>query len=103
MSRNKIIINFTVAAIVLIILIPTIYNIAKKHNDRVISVTEKRIQEAANNCYLDNICLNEKITLKELYDNKYLEKESNPITKEYYNETCYVIRKNGKYKFIEVE
>lgn len=103
MNRNKIIINATIIAIVLIILIPTIYTIVKKHNDRLISVTNKRIEEAAKECYLEGVCLEEKISLKKLYDNKYLEKESNPITKEYYNEDSYVERKDKKFEFIEVE
>lgn len=66
-------------------------------------VTEKRITEAAKDCYLKDICKNEKITLKELYDNNYLEKESNPITKEYYNENSYVKINNKSYIFVEVK
>ena len=102
MNRNKVIINITIVAIILIILIPTVYNIIKKHNDRLIKVTEKRIEEAAKDCYLKDICKDNKITLKVLYDNKYLEKESNPITKEYYNEESYVLVKNGTYTFKEI-
>ena len=103
MNRNKVIINITIVAIILIILIPTVYNIIKKHNDRLIMVTEKRIEEAAKNCYLKDICKDNKITLKVLYDNKYLEKESNPITKEYYNEESYVLVKNNTYIFKEIK
>lgn len=103
MNRNKTIIYMTIIALVLIIIIPTAYTVVKKHNNRMISVTHKRIEEAARDCYLEGICLEEKITLKQLYDNKYLEKESNPITKEYYNEESYVERKNKKFNFIEVE
>ena len=103
MNRNKVIIYITMTAIVLIIMIPTIYTIIKKHNDRLIEVNNKRIVEAAKECYLDKICLEEKITLKQLYDNKYLKKESNPITKEYYNENSYIERKNKIFQFIEVD
>ncbi len=103
MNRNKVIINITIVAIILIILIPTVYNIIKKHNDRLIKVTEKRIEEAAKDCYLKDICKDNKITLKVLYDNKYLEKESNPITKEYYNEESYVLVKNNTYIFKEIK
>ena len=102
MNRNKVIINITIVAIILIILIPTVYNIIKTHNDRLIKVTEKRIEEAAKDCYLKDICKDNKITLKVLYDNKYLEKESNPITKEYYNEESYVLVKNDTYTFKEI-
>lgn len=103
MNRNKVIINITIVAIILIILIPTVYNIIKKHNNRLIKVTEKRIEEAAKDCYLKDICKDNKITLKVLYDNKYLEKESNPITKEYYNEDSYVLLKNNTYIFKEIK
>ncbi len=103
MNRNKVIINITIVAIILIILIPTVYNIIKTHNDRLIKVTEKRIEEAAKDCYLKDICKDNKITLKVLYDNKYLEKESNPITKEYYNEESYVLVKNNTYIFKEIK
>ena len=103
MNRNKVIINITIVAIILIILIPTVYNMIKTHNDRLIKVTEKRIEEAAKDCYLKDICKDNKITLKVLYDNKYLEKESNPITKEYYNEESYVLVKNNTYIFKEIK
>lgn len=103
MNRNKTIIYITVVALVLIILIPTIYTIVKKHNDRLINVTYKRIEEATRECYLDGKCMDEKTTLKKLYENDYLKKESDPITKEYYNEESYVERKDKKFKFIEVE
>lgn len=102
MNRNKIIINITIIAIVLIILIPTAYTILKKHNERLMTVSYKKIEESARDCYLDNICLENKITLKELYDHKYLEKESNPITKKYYSENSYVLRNENTYEFIEV-
>lgn len=103
MSRNKIIINVTILAIVIIILIPTVYKIINKHNERLLLVTTKRIEEAAKDCYLDDICLDEKITLQELYNNNYLEQENNPITKEYYNELSYVLRQDNTYTFMEVK
>lgn len=102
MNRNKFIINVTVIGIVLIILIPTIYTIIKKHNDRMLRVTYNRIEEAAEKCAKEEKCGDEKITLKELYDKNYLEKESNPITKEYYNENSYVKKDKENYKFVSV-
>lgn len=102
MNRNKVIVYLTIISILLIISIPTVYNIIKKHNYRLIMVTEKRIEEAAKDCYLKDICKDNKITLKVLYDNNYLKKESNPITKEYYNENSYVLVKNNTYIFKEI-
>ncbi|MBE6161303.1 MAG: hypothetical protein E7158_03695 [Firmicutes bacterium] len=103
MNRNKIIINTTIISIVIIVLIPTLYTIIKKHNDRLMEVSTKRIVEAAKKCYDEEKCKSKKITLKELYDNKYLKKESNPITKKYYNEKTYIKKKNNDYKLIIVD
>ena len=103
MNRSKFIINVTIVGIVLIILIPTVYTIIKNHNDRLIKVSYKRIEEAAKKCVEDEKCTDKKITLKELYDNKYLKKESNPISKEYYNEESYVKKTKDNYKFIVVD
>ena len=103
MNRSKFVINVTIIGIVLIILIPTVYKIVVEHNDRLLKVTTKRIEEAAKNCKLDEKCTNDKITLKELYDKKYLKKESNPITKKYYNEESYVKVNKNNYKFVEIK
>ena len=103
MNRNKFIINVTVIGIVLIIIIPTTYTIIKNYNNRLITVTTKRIIEAAEKCVKEEKCDNKEITLKELYEKKYLKKESNPITKEYYNENSYIKVENKEYKFIIVK
>ncbi len=103
MKTNKIIVISSIIIIILIIGIPTTYKVIKNHNQNLSKVVEDKIIEKAKECYYDKKCLNEKITLKELYDNKYLAKISDPISKEYYNENSYVERKNNKYKFIVVE
>ena len=101
--KNSYIIYITLVAIVLIIAIPTTYTVIKKHNEKLIKVVTNRIEYKAKKCYYDEICKNEKITLKDLYDNKYLEKESNPVTKEYYNENSYVTKEKNEFKFHEVK
>ena len=103
MKINKIIIISSIIVIILIIGIPTTYKVIKNHNQNLYKVVEDKIIEKAKECYYAEKCLDEKITLKELYDNKYLDKVSDPITKEYYNDKSYVERKNNKYKFIIVE
>ena len=103
MNTNKITIIGSIIIIILIITIPTIYKVLSMHHDNLYKVVEDKIIEKAKNCYNDGICLNENITLKELYDHKYLEKMSDPVTKEYYNENSYVTIKDNKYKFIAVE
>lgn len=103
MKSNKIIVISSIIIIILIIAIPTTYKVIKNHNQNLYKVVEDKIIEKAKECYYDQKCLEDKITLKELYDNKYLDKMSDPITKEYYNENSYVERKDNKYKFIVVE
>ena len=103
MKSNKIIVISSIIIIILIIAIPTTYKVIKNHNQNLYKVVEDKIVEKAKECYYDKKCLEEKITLKELYDNKYLDKVSDPISKEYYNESSYVERKNNIYKFIVVE
>ena len=39
---------------------------------------------------------------KELYDLKYLDKQVNSVTKEYYNENSYVKYSNNEYVFIDI-
>ena len=103
MKSNRIIIISSIIVIILIITIPTIYKVIKNHNQNLYKVVEDKIIEKAKACYYDKKCNENKITLKELYKNKYLDKVSNPITKEYYNENSYIEIKNGKYTFIVVE
>ena len=73
-----------------------IYNIEfiviKDNHNKLYIVNHKLIIEAAEKCYYDDICQESKITLKELYDNNYLEKGIiDPITKALYNNEAYVL------------
>ncbi len=90
MNTNKITIIGSIIVIVLILIIPTTYKVIKNHQNRLYEVVEKKIVEAAKKCYYEEKCVSEQITLKELYDLDYLEQISNPITKEYYNESSYI-------------
>ena len=72
MNTNKIV-TISVVVIVALITIPTIYKAYQKY---------------------------EKITLAFLYSHNYLDKVSNPVTKEYYNEESYVERNGNQFKFI---
>ena len=103
MNTNKITIIGSIIAILLIISIPTIYKVIKNHNDNLYEVVEEKILNAAKKCYYDEVCVEDKILLKDLYELDYLEKVSNPITKEYYNENSYVLRKDIKFTFISKE
>lgn len=81
----------------------TAYKVISMHNDNLILVTEKRIIEAAQRCWREDKCHNDVVTLKELYENNYLEQEINPLTKEIYNEASYVTKKENSYQFKVVD
>jgi len=103
MNINKITITGSIIAIFFIITIPTVYKVVKNHQDNLYHVIEDKIINSAKKCYYEENCKNEKITLNELYALNYLEKVSNPITKEYYNEKSFVEKKESDFKFIPVE
>lgn len=103
MNTNKVTIIGSIIVILLIILIPTTYKVIKNHNDNLYQVVEEKIIGAAKSCFYDEKCLDERILLKDLYELNYLDKVSNPITKEYYNINSYILRKNNNFKFIEVK
>ncbi len=82
---NKKAIILTIFVIIGMIVLPTIYKIYKEHNDNLIKVVEKEFLYQAKKCYNAQICKNEIVTLKELYDNNYIkDKLTNPLTKKYY-------------------
>jgi len=103
MNINKITIKGSVIVILIIILIPTIYKVVNNHQNNLYQVVEEKIINGAKKCFYEEKCMNENITLKELYDLNYLEPISNPVTKEYYNEESYIKRKGNKFTFIPVE
>ncbi len=103
MNTNKITIVGSIIIIILIISIPTIYKVVMIHHNNLYRVVEEKIIEQAKKCRNDGVCLNETITLKELYQNNYLDKVSDPVTKEYYNEESYLKIENDKYEFIVKE
>lgn len=103
MNTNKITIITTIIALILIIGIPTIYKVVTSHDNHLQSVVNKKVIEKAEECYYSDKCENEKIYLKDLYALNMLEQVSNPITKEYYNESSYVLVKDNKFTFVVVD
>ena len=84
-NMNKKVITLTVAIIVGMIIIPTIYKIHTNHNEKLLLVVEKEFSYYAKQCYLNDEC-ESTVTLKELYDLGYLEEKlTNPINKKYYD------------------
>lgn len=97
---NKWIISTTIIIIFGLIIGVTSFKVVNKHNDKLLLVEEKYIIEKAKECKMEKKCNNDNITLKELYDLKYLEKQVNPVSKEYYSLDAYVTLRNNEYVFI---
>ncbi len=84
---NKKIIILTIFIIIGMIVLPTIYKININHHNNLIKVVEKEFLYEANLCYNSNKCNKKVVTLKELYEKKFLTtKLTNPLTKKYYSE-----------------
>ena len=97
---NKWIISTTIIIIFGLIIGVTSFKVVNKHNDKLLLVEEKYIIEKAKECKMEKKCNNDNITLKQLYDLKYLEKQVNPVSKEYYSLDAYVTLRNNEYVFI---
>lgn len=97
---NKFFITFTILIVFGSIIGLSTYKIITKHNAKVLLVEEKYIIETAKKCQNEKKCSSNTITLKELYDLGYLDKQVNAVTKEYYNENSYVNIKEDSSEFI---
>ena len=101
--KNKDIIFTTIIIIAALISIDTILKVNKNHENNLLLVTEKKITEAAEKCFMESKCPdNSKITLQNLYDNGYLTEVANPISKEVYNSNSYVSYSHEKYVFTAI-
>lgn len=91
-----------VVTVIVIFLISgvSIYKVIKNHNDKLLLVESNYIIMKAKDCYNKKECSSEEITLQELYEKNYLERQVNPVTKEYYNESSYVKINGAKSEFI---
>ncbi len=94
---NKKVCYFLIVLLITIIILVSIGKVIIEHQEKIKLVESKLILETAQKCVVNNDCHGDKVTLKMLYDNKYLDKEYNKITKEYYNENSYVDLKTKKF------
>ena len=99
---NKKIILFTIILILSLIIGVTSIKIYRSHKEKQLIVSTKYIIEKAQLCYNEKKCTEDTVTLKKLYDFKYLEKQKNPITKKYFNENSIIKKEGNNYTFEEV-
>ena len=92
MAKKKInnICFILIIVIILLIIIPAVKYIMDNHYNSMYLVIEKKVVEAAKDCYNDNKCENNIITLKELIEKNYLTKMYDPVSKELINLDSYV-------------
>ena len=95
--NKKYIIFVAIAILFVVIAIPTTYKIIKNYNKKSYLVVEKKITEAAKKCFNEEKCQGDKTTLKELYDNKYLDTVVNPVTKKMYDESLEIKKSENGY------
>ena len=94
MRSNKTIIYLSIIVCILVIAVPTLYKVIAENHRKLYIVTNKMIIEAANKCFYDDKCPDNKVTLKELYDHGHLkDKVIDPVTKVVYADNSYVILK----------
>ena len=93
-SRFMIFLITTCILIVLVITASTI-KINERHEEKLVYSMETKISYYAKRCYLENKC-NGVVTLKELYDLKYLNEIVHPVTKEIMDETTTIEYKNNE-------
>ena len=102
MSNLKVIILTFLISLILLVGVSFI-DIYKIHEKRVVLVSQKRITEACETCFLEGKCNSSKVTLQELINLNYLKEEVNPLTKMYYSKESYVTKENDTYVFHEVD
>jgi hypothetical protein len=99
--RTREIITIIILIVVLLYTGVIAYKMVYKHNENLLIVTSKRIEEAAKKCVAESKCDKNNITLAILYEKGYLKEEYNPITKEIYSKNSKISFENNKYVFHE--
>lgn len=99
---NKYLLSGSILISLILITSVTTFKVINIHKDKLLLVENKYLIETAKKCINEKNCQSDKVTLKELYDLEYLEKESNPVTKEYYSEESYIELKNNEYVFVDL-
>ena len=100
MVKKKINWGYLFIIILIILLLVGAYKNLNNHYDKEYLVINKKILESASKCYLDNVCKDD-ITIKDLYDNNYLEKQIDPKTKENINDNRCITYANNEAKFCD--
>ena len=86
MARNKNILVITLAIILIVVVVATVVKVYNNHIDSLYTVVEKRIEESARKCFIEEKCSGDKTNLGLLIKEGYITSQVNPVTKEYISE-----------------
>lgn len=92
--------NISIIILSIILIGFTIYKLNKRHVDKLYNVLYSEIKYQAQKCYLKKECESE-ITLKDLYEKKYLDTQYDPISKEELNKDIKIIIKDEKIEIVD--
>lgn len=85
----------TITLLIVFVTTVTTIELNQRHEDKLIYSMESKIKYYAKRCYLENNC-KDIVTLKDLYDRKYLTQVVHPVTKEIVDETTTISYANNE-------
>ena len=75
-----------IALIILIVFVSTVVKSYRNHIDNLYEVVESKIEEEAKKCFMEKKCEGTETTLGNLISLGYIDRQINPVTKEYVSE-----------------
>ncbi len=97
---SKIIIGVLIIATISIVFFASYKRIYKDHQEKLVKVLTRKVEEAGKKCFLEKQCSGQEVTIKELKEKGYLKEELvNPLTKEVINENLKVTYKDKECYF----
>lgn len=84
-TKNKITFALFLGLVVLVT-VCTALKVTSRHEEKLILVSQRKIEEAARKCYLEGKCTGESTYLGHLIKEGYLDAQVHPISKEFISE-----------------
>lgn len=90
MNKRKLSVLISFVGIVILIVVGVVIELFKEQKSNEYEIAIGNIETAAMSCVKAKKCRMGKITLDELYDKGFLDKEINPNTNDYFNGKSYI-------------
>lgn len=95
MNEKKAVLFLTMIATIVIVVLPTIFQIYQRHVERLYEVALREVLESAEECYRNQVCTKHEMTILELKNTGYLKSDIvNPKTKTYFDENLILVEEN---------